>query len=273
MNKILKILLIVLGVLVLAFVGLVIYEVTIGLPESSSEVLPPTLPSEEAKKPAPCFFTREPEETWPDETVSDPPIGNVELIKKFRFETYDVFGSNMSEVRDSMIKNGPATIKEKWPTFNRSSDEIVALGGGVISGKWYRKNTIDGCVFTRAEETVNIILLLPKWADKASASDQDQKMWDLYLEFLKRHEQGHINIALKEARELQVELAQPKSAPSCQELDDKMNTLFAVSHQKLKEATDNYDNRTNRGSTQMPHEINQTPSVFPFTCDWSEIKI
>ena len=28
------------------------------------------------KKPTTCVFTREPEETWPDETAVDPPIGN-----------------------------------------------------------------------------------------------------------------------------------------------------------------------------------------------------
>ena len=264
MNKILKVLLIVLGILVLAFVSLVIYEVTIGLPKSPPEAPQVEPLPEETKKPAPCFFIREPEETWPDETVSDLPIGNVELIKKFRFETYDVFGSNVNEVRDSMFKNGPIAIKEKWPTFNKSSDKLVALGGGGIGNKWYKKNTIDGCIFTRAEETVNIALLLPKWVDKVSASNQDQKMWDLYLKFLKRHEQGHINIVLKEAREWQVELAQLKSAPSCQELYYKIKTLFAMSRQKLKEATDNYDKRTNHGVTQRPDLS---------TCNWSEIEI
>lgn len=51
LSKIGKIVLISLSVLGLMFVGLVIYEIIIGLPESSSEVLPQTLPSEEIKKP------------------------------------------------------------------------------------------------------------------------------------------------------------------------------------------------------------------------------
>mgnify|MGYP001598251458 CR=1 FL=1 len=263
MNKILKILLIVLGVPALAFAGLVIYEVAIGLPKSPSEAPPVEPLSEEAKKPAPCFFTREPEETWPDETVNDLPIGNVELIKKFHFETYDVFGSNLYEVTAAMNENGPIIIKEKLPTVNMSV-KGVAFGHGLINPIWYRKNTAAGCTITQANVTINMMLLLPKWADEASAPDQDQKWWDLYLKFLERHEQGHINIALKEAREFQAELAQLKPAPSCQDNDNNIRVLFVAVEQKGIEDSVNYDKRTNHGTTQRPDFS---------TCNWSEIEI
>ena len=255
--------LIVLGVLALAFAGLVIYDVIIGLPDPQSEVPLSEPLSEETKKTTPCFFTRDPVETWPDETVSDPPIGNVELIKSSLVETYDIFGLNLSEVLDSMNKNGPIIIKQKVPTINMSV-EGVAYAEGLIDSTWHRKETAAGCILTGAEETIDIMLILPKWVDKVSASDQDQKMWDLYLTFLKRHEQGHINIALKAAREWQAELAQPISAPSCQGLDDKIKVLYNEIMQTGKEATVNYDQRTNHGLTQRPDL---------FTCDWRELKI
>ena len=255
MNKIGKILLIVLGVPALVFVGLVIYEVTIGFSES---------PSEEVKKPPSCSFTREPEETWPDETASDPPIGNVELIKNaYLIETYDVFGSNLSEVRDSMNKDGPIIIKQKVPNVNMSV-KGVAYAGGNVGVIWRKKNTAAGCILTKANVTINITLILPNWANKAAASDQDQEMWDLYLKFLKRHEQGHINMGLKAARELQAELAQLKPAPSCKELDGKISVLYDEMVQKGEEDGVNYDNRTNYGVTQRPDLL---------ACNWSELRI
>ena len=59
-KKIVKISLIVLGVLALAFVGLVIYEITIGLPESPSKVLTPTSPEPPAEVPPPKPSSSEP---------------------------------------------------------------------------------------------------------------------------------------------------------------------------------------------------------------------
>ena len=238
------------------FVPVVINEAIIGLPEP---------PSEEAKKPTACLFATEPEETWPDETVSDPPIGNIELVKTFHpDETFDVFGSNANEVAISMNDNAIAV-----DTYGTG----LARTWSRIAFSWRYKNTAAGCILTSAKVTLNITLTYPNWVDKASAPDQDQKMWDLYQKFAKRHEQGHINVALKEARGLQAEFSQVKSAPSCQKLKDKMNALAEQADKKGAEADDYYDNRTRRGGTQVPHEPDQMQYVFPFTCDWSEIKI
>lgn len=255
-SKIVKILLIVLGVLALAFVGLVIYEVTIGLPEPSSEALPPT-PPEEIKEPAPCLFTREPEETWPDQTASDPPIGNVELIKSFRLKTYDVFGSDLYEVHKSMQEKGPVITNSIGIGFANSTISVT---------RSFLKNTSAGCTLTGVKVFIDMSIILPKWADKASASDQDQKMVDIFLKFAKRHEQGHINIGLKAAREIQAELAQLRSAPTCQELNTEVKKLYNDIVPKAIEADDEYDNRTNHGTTQRP-------SDYPFTCNWREIEI
>lgn len=267
-SKIIKISLIILGVLILAFVGLVIYKIINPSPEPPSEALSQTLPSEEATKPAPCFFTTEPEETWPDKTASDPPIGNVELIKYFQIKTYDVFGSNVDEVAVSK--------RENMPTVHGSGDDngkrVSGITNTLFNFTGHLEKTAAGCSITRAKVTINITIILPEWVNKAAASDQDQKMWGLYLTFLKRHEQGHVNIALKAAREFQAELAQAKSAPSCQELNDKTKALFAATKQKRNEADDDYHKRTKNAKNQIPHEYNQT-SVFPFTCDWRAIKI
>ncbi len=274
LRKIVKISLIILGVPVLAFVGVVIYEIAIGLPESPSEVqevqtekMLPTQkpPSKEVKKPIACIFTTEPEETWPDETVSDPPIGNVELVKTFHpNKTFDVFGSNAREVAISMNENAISV-----DTYGTG----LASTRSQINYRWYKKNTAAGCILTSAEVTLNITLIFPKWVDKASASDQDQKMWDLYQTFVKRHEQGHVNVVLKAARELQAELAQIKSAPSCQELEDKVRALAAEVRKKRAEADDYYDKHTRRGSTQIPHERDQMQYAFPFTCNWREVRM
>ncbi|MDO8676551.1 MAG: DUF922 domain-containing protein [Candidatus Azambacteria bacterium] len=265
LKKIVKISLIVLGVLVLAFVGLVLYEMVIGLPESPSETLPSKPLSKEVKKPAACFFITEPEETWPDETVSDPPIGNIELVKTFHpDETFDVFGSNVREVAISMNDNAIAV-----DTFGTG----LASTGSETGFSWRYKNTAAGCILTSAKVTLDITLTFPNWVDKVSATGQDQKMWDLYQKFVKRHEQGHINVVLKEARGLQAEFSQVKSEPSCQELKDKMNALAKQAYKKRAEADDYYDKRTRRGSTQIPHERDQMQYAFPFTCNWSEVKI
>ena len=287
LSKIVKILLISLGVPVLAFVGLVIYEITVGLPEPSSKALPtksptkvqaekkltpPKPPSETVKRLIACVFTRDPVETWPDETVSDPPIGNVELIKNVSIETYDVFGSNALEVKASMIEKGPTAVREKTPGV-KTYVKVKATTTGSTRITWQPKNIDGGCILTGAKVTVDRTITLPEWVDKASASNQDQKMWDLFLKFLKRHEQGHVNISLKAYRDLQVELAQPISAPSCQELSDKIKTLRAALEQKRYQADTDYDNRTTSGLTQFPHEPNRTQPPFPFTCNWSEINI
>lgn len=266
-SKIGKILLIILGVLVLAFVGLVIYEIIHPSPGSPPEVILPTLsesPLDDVKKPAPCLFTKAPEEAWPNETASDPPMGNVELIKNLHIETYDTFGSNLLEVQDSMKKKGLVV---------RAHEAAIATVFSSIGITWQPGNTAAGCIITKAKVKLNITLTLPEWVNKAAASDQDQKMWDLYLKFTKQHEQGHINMALKEARELQAEVAQQTSAPSCQELTNKIKALFVAEREKRAEVDANYDNRTRSGSAQIPHEANQTRYVLPFTCDWSAIKI
>lgn len=281
-----------LGVPILAFVGLVIYEMTIGLPKSppkevkksavlpsksplktlpqksSSAVLPPKPTPKEVKKPTACVFTRDPVETWPDETVNDPPIGNVELIKKSEIKTFDVFGSNIREVLISIGENGP--VQTTGYGAGKRGAASLAAGFGY---RWFTKDTADGCILTRASAIIDITLKLPNWVDEASATIQDQKMWDLYQKFVKRHEQGHINIALKAAREFQAELAQPQSAPSCPELGDKINVLLEAAKQKKTEDNADYHKRTDFGNTQVPHESTQTKTVFPFTCNWSEINI
>lgn len=98
--------------------------------------------------------------------------------------------------------------------------------------------------------TVNMTTSLPDWVDRATAPEPLMFKWDVYLQSLERHEQGHRAIVLRAAEELSRAIAALPPASSCKELDRRVNQVCRTRLARLAEEQDGYDAETEHGRVQ-----------------------
>ncbi|MEW6349106.1 MAG: DUF922 domain-containing Zn-dependent protease [Thermodesulfobacteriota bacterium] len=157
-----------------------------------------------------------------------------------RYVFYDVRGSTAAELRNNMNRLGTKASDGK------TYDGFINWNVG-----WRFKYvpTASGCAMTRVQAIVDISYTMPRWVGRHAAPRELRDKWDRFCEALKRHEEGHKNIAVKGASEIERALL-TMSSRDCVQLDAKANALGERLLEKIREREREYDALTNHGITQ-----------------------
>ncbi|MBF0531316.1 MAG: DUF922 domain-containing Zn-dependent protease [Deltaproteobacteria bacterium] len=116
------------------------------------------------------------------------------------------------------------------------------------------KTRVDGsgCAIPPVTVSVNITYTMPEWVNKSQASPALQKRWDQYLNRLTVHENGHRDIAVKNAHLIDQKLFGLK-ASSCGALEDRSKRIADEIFDKTKNENAEYDRVTQHGRTQSAY--------------------
>ena len=95
-----------------------------------------------------------------------------------------------------------------------------------------------------------IKIVLPKWTPDASASPILTERWESYMTALKRHEEGHKQIALAAASEVRRRVKSLKPEATCEAYSASLNSAAKGVIAEFREKEIEYDRKTDHGATQ-----------------------
>lgn len=163
-------------------------------------------------------------------------------IVKRKNSVYEVSGLTVQEVRASIEKLGPM-----HPTQKKRYDGITEWD---LSWKYQSSRRGKVWIVTSRSVILNIKVSVPKWVDMDKASPLTQRQWKIYQSNLVRHEQGHVNIAMRAAMAIDNYIGTYGGASSLDQMQANIERNTKLILERFRKYDVNYDKRTRHGATQ-----------------------
>jgi predicted secreted Zn-dependent protease len=157
------------------------------------------------------------------------------------YEYYEIRGETAEQLRQAM--NAQGTVWKNGKTYD-------AFTSWNVSWAFERRTGKDGCYVDSVKTVVKVLHRFPKWKDRLFAPQDLQEKWGTYMKALKEHEDGHKDIAVGAAREIEWALSGLDASPNCEEIRIRANALAREILGKYEEQESAYDAITRFGETQ-----------------------
>jgi predicted secreted Zn-dependent protease len=157
------------------------------------------------------------------------------------YDYYDIEGRTAAELRQQMNIYGVA-----WSNGNIYD----AYTGWDVKWNYRYRLTDENCSIQSVTTTLTVEFRLPRWVNHASETAALKKKWDAYMQSLRLHENGHKDIGVKAAVEIERSIAELEPAETCDDLAETANALGRRIISEYAAAEREYDVQTNFGETQ-----------------------
>jgi predicted secreted Zn-dependent protease len=158
---------------------------------------------------------------------------------------YQIQGNTAADLRAQMDRLGPV---------DRSTGKRYDAFANWIFSWRYRDRVVAGmCRFTGVKLVVQLKYTYPRWSPPAGVSARLARRWNRYLGVLRRHENGHGAIAVREGREILAQMRAIGPRGSCQRLQAAADLVGVRGVERTNRIEASYDARTSHGSTQGAH--------------------
>lgn len=164
----------------------------------------------------------------------------------------------------------PPVVREKYEYYeikgSREEDlqcELKAKGCDWIDGKTYDSMTTwrfkwdydhvrspGSCAVDAFRVSVDITFRYPKWMKDETAPQALIEKWNVYMQGLVDHENGHRDMAIHTANALVVAVNALSPASDCDDLDRSIRQVCRLHIDQLQEDTEAYDAGTVHGGSQ-----------------------
>lgn len=164
-----------------------------------------------------------------------------EPIIKENISYYLVYGKDVNEIRSSLNNNTP--IRQDGIAYDGHTDCYF---------KWnFWWNESNGlCSIDRVKVFVEIQYTLPKLNNPNSLLKRLKNEWEAYIKALVKHENGHRDIAVRLASEIENEIVNILPRQSCKQLEIDANQIGYDIIEKANHLNEEYDRETNHGNNQ-----------------------
>jgi predicted secreted Zn-dependent protease len=165
-----------------------------------------------------------------------------EPVLKVGLRFYEVTGNSATGLRAQLDRLGP--VSKSGRRFDGRTDWEVRWNYSYL-------DSAGGCRIDGVTLAVNVVFTLPRWSTAMAAPPVLRQRWGAYLEALQQHEDGHRDIALAAAREIELEIrALSQNRLPCAALPATIDALGRRILGKHQSADDEYDARTRHGAVQ-----------------------
>lgn len=150
-------------------------------------------------------------------------IGCVALSGAARAETiihkstayFTIHGKSAADLDRGLARSGPVAGSERSRHPGAAQIRFAGdLGYKAAPGR---------CVVASARIKLTLKIILPKWADRKTASPSLAILWDTLASDIKRHEERHAEIAVQHARAMEKALLALPPQPTCAKMRDLAN--------------------------------------------------
>jgi predicted secreted Zn-dependent protease len=162
------------------------------------------------------------------------------VVVRTHLRAYDIAGSSALELRAAMDRLGPKDPVDGTPYAGFTRWKI----------EWsydYAGATV--CALTRVRVVATIQIALPRWRGASSADPGLAAEWARFLAALRRHENGHAEIAKRGASRIARLLGSLPSFRSCARLERAADSMGARTLETTRRAELAYDEWTRHGDT------------------------
>lgn len=166
-------------------------------------------------------------------TVLYPLSSFAEPIIQIESKYYNVSGNNAAEIRRDLNKKGPNSYDAYTKWFVRWN---------------YTFNQRKGhCSIKSVSTNVDVFYTMPKLTNISSLPEHLQTKWKTYEKALFAHEEGHKNIGVRTAQDIERQIARMPTASNCKQLANNANRLGENIIKKYNAKEKEYDRVTNHG--------------------------
>ena len=158
-----------------------------------------------------------------------------------KIKYYEVEGDSVEDLKNELKVKTP--IRNNGKPFDANTTWYV---------KWNTQWGMKGmsCGIISVTTRVSIIFTLPKWANYKEHSGKEREKWDRLFKRLVDHENGHKDIAVGSAKELEKSILAMESRKNCDDLKRDANRLGETIIEKYQGFTEQYDLQTDHGRKQ-----------------------
>jgi predicted secreted Zn-dependent protease len=110
--------------------------------------------------------------------------------------------------------------------------------------------TKSGCALESATTELDVEMNLPRWTPPAGARPGLVKSWNTFADAVRKHEDGHREIAIDAVHEVDRRLQGARTARSCDALRTNLKRVAEAAVREYREKDNSYDVTTMHGRTQ-----------------------
>ena len=157
-------------------------------------------------------------------------------------EYRDIVGNSENALADALKQVGSASA---------SGDRFAASTRWQL--RWnFRVEQQPGksCVLASAKTELDIHMTLPRWTPPPNASPVLVKKWNTFADALRKHEDGHRDIAIEAARVITDRAGAAQSEADCATLKKRLQRIADDTLREYKDKESSYDVTTLHGQTQ-----------------------
>lgn len=130
---------------------------------------------------------------------------------------------------------------------NKRTGKYDALTSWWVKWHFYWNTKAGLCKLTRVTTNVNIKFTLPKLMPESVANEDAKQRWNSYYSALIAHENGHRDLALEAAAEIETALLDMDADDNCNRLEKDANSLAHRIIDDYSALQKQYDLDTNHG--------------------------
>lgn len=184
-----------------------------------------------------------------------------ELVSRIntRIVYYDVVGRSVASLHQKMLEK--TACNDQLPHYQRQDSSIACtiilftppLPKKTKSAESAVFDPVAHCNERSLSVDLQITIYLPRWQDRSDARDEIQEAWSFFNKAIARHEDGHMNIAIKEFIDYQQRLAWAlnnylwSDDQRCQQRKKIYLHAWDELLQNTRKRTETYDERTAHG--------------------------
>lgn len=165
--------------------------------------------------------------------LENPDEGLLEPIVHIRAEYYEIYGETGFQVANTMAVISP--VRGPFGKQHRASTHWP------INWQLWRKETVDSCAISKVQAHVWITYTYPRWKNFRAALPELQEKWEAFMKALVRHEEGHKDIAVDAALEIQRAIREMEPRSSCSELEQDANEIGLEILEQFSKRQDEFD--------------------------------
>ncbi len=151
---------------------------------------------------------------------------------------YLIGGRTASEIRNNIDREKP--VRENGAGYDAYTEWFVEWN------YWWDQSN-DSCTIKKVETKVDVQFILPKLKTSGTLPKVLRQKWETYMKALLRHEDGHKNISVRAANEIESNILNMTSRRTCRKLEIDANHIGNELLKKYRVIEKEYDRKSNHG--------------------------
>lgn len=147
-------------------------------------------------------------------------------------EYYTVRGRSIDALDKSLYRNAPLL---------NGTDRALGQARLRFDSDIRARESDRGCAVDDPQVTLEVVMILPRWADEKRANSELRSLWSGFAGFVRQHEERHVEIAMNHAKKLQRVFTNVPMAPNCKMLRARLQSganRILAQHAKAQERFD-----------------------------------